>query len=318
MAQADPTSPSSGPSVETTIRNVLTIDVEEYFHPTEFQSTLDQREWTRLPTRIDGETKVVLDLLDAHEVKATFFILGWVALHHGALVREIVSRGHEIGCHSHLHQLVYELTPAQFREDTRSAVSAIEDSCGLTPRIYRAPSYSITRESFWALETLIECGFTHDSSVYPISHDRYGIVGFERHAHVLRTPSGPIQEIPIATVLLANGHVAPIGGGGYLRLLPYRYASAGIRRLNRVEGRPACIYFHPWEIDPEQPRLASGLLAILRTYTGMRGMRGKIQRLLTEFRFAPLTAVYGERAVPDTASDSVGEGLPITGRRGVR
>lgn len=278
---------TSGP-----ICNILSVDVEEYFHPTEVQTFVDQREWPDMVSRVDAEVRFLLDLFDQRSVKATFFILGWVAERYPGLVRAIAGQGHEIGCHSYAHRLVYDLTPVQFRHDTMRAVAAIEDACGVTPRVYRAPSYSITRESFWALETLIECGFTHDSSIYPISHDRYGIEGFERYAHVLQTPSGPITEVPIATVLLANGRVAPIGGGGYLRLLPYRYTAAGIRKLNRVERQPACMYFHPWEIDPYQPRLASGVIARMRTYTGLRGMRRKLERLLKDFSFSTLTAVH--------------------------
>jgi polysaccharide deacetylase family protein (PEP-CTERM system associated) len=274
------------------IANILTIDVEEYFHPTEVQSAVDQSKWGSLPSRIEHEVYSVLDLLREQEVKATFFVLGWVAKRRSSLLRAIAEQGHEIGCHSYAHRLVYDLKPAKFREDTLRAIAAIEDACGITPRVYRAPSYSITRESMWALETLIECGFTHDSSIYPIAHDRYGIEGFTRHAHVLHTPAGSITEVPIATVRLANGRVAPIGGGGYLRLLPYCYTSAGIRRINNVERMPACIYFHPWEIDPQQPRIASGLVARMRTYTGLSRMRGKLQRLLWEFHFSSLTAVH--------------------------
>jgi len=283
------------------IRSLLTVDVEEYFHPTEVQDSLSQRDWDLLPSRIEQETGAVLEMFCERGVKATFFILGWVASRRPHLVREIVAAGHEVGCHSYAHQLVYRMTPAEFRQDTQRAVSAIGDACGVTPTAYRAPSYSITRESMWALETLIECGFTHDSSIYPIEHDRYGIRGFERHAHVMHTPSGPIHEIPIATVLLPNGRVAPIGGGGYLRLLPYCYTSAGIRRLNGIERKPACVYFHPWEIDPGQPRLASGAIARLRTYTGMRGMRRKLERLLSDFSFAPLTGALEEVAHPALA-----------------
>jgi polysaccharide deacetylase family protein (PEP-CTERM system associated) len=280
------------------IRNLLTVDVEEYFHPTEVQESLEQRDWDSMPSRIEEETNAVLEMFRERGVKATFFILGWVASRHPRLVRQIMEAGHEIGCHSYAHQLVYRMTPAQFRQDTQRAVSAIADACGVTPTVYRAPSYSITRDSMWALETLIECGFTHDSSIYPIEHDRYGISGFERHAHTMHTPSGPIHEIPIATVLLPNGRVAPIGGGGYLRLLPYRYTSAGIRRLNGIEQKPACLYFHPWEIDPGQPRLASGVIARLRTYTGMRSMRQKLERLLSDFSFGSLAEVYAELTRP--------------------
>ena len=146
----------------------------------------------------------------------------------------------------------------------------------------------------WALEILVEEGFVCDSSIYPIAHDRYGIPGSPRYAYVIETPSGPIREIPIATVKLSNDEVAPIGGGGYLRLLPYRYTSAGIRRLNRDENQPACIYFHPWEIDPDQPRLAAGLIARVRTYTGVRGMANKLDRLLTDFQFSTLSHVYAD------------------------
>jgi polysaccharide deacetylase family protein (PEP-CTERM system associated) len=264
------------------------VDVEEYFHPTEVQPYVDENDWDRLPSRVEGQTEAVLTLFESKGVKATFFVLGWIAERYPALVRRIAASGHVIGCHSYAHKLVYQLSPEAFREDTQRAVAAIGYACGVAPTVYRAPSYSITRESMWALETLIECNFTCDSSIYPISHDRYGIAGFERHSQILQTPSGPIQEIPIATVELPNGHVAPIGGGGYLRLLPYRYTSAGIRRLNGIEKKPGCVYFHPWEIDPEQPRLASGLIARLRTYTGMGTMQRKIERLLSDFAFAPL------------------------------
>ena len=286
------------PNQTQPVSNVLTIDVEEYFHPTEVQTSVDQSQWATLPSRISREVFDILGLLNDKKVKATFFVLGWVAEHYPAVVRAIVDGGHEIGCHSYAHRLVYDLTPEEFRQDTRRGVMAIEDACGVTPRVYRAPSYSITRESMWALEILVECGFTCDSSIYPIAHDRYGIAGAERHAHILQTPAGPIREVPIATVELANGRVAPIGGGGYLRLLPYRYTSAGIRRINREEQKPACIYFHPWEIDPAQPRLASGLIARLRTYTGMYGMRRKLERLLTDFEFSSLSAVHGELPAP--------------------
>lgn len=274
--------------------NALTVDVEEYFHPTEVQTAVDQSRWVGLPSRIEDQLHQILQLLDMRRTKATFFVLGWVAERNPRAIQKIVAAGHEIGCHSHCHQLVYSLTPQEFRRDTRRAVAAIEDACGVTPRVYRAPSYSITQKSMWALEILVEEGFVSDSSIYPIAHDRYGIPGSRRYAHVIETPVGPIRELPIATVKLSNDWVAPIGGGGYLRLLPYRYTSAGIRRLNRDENQPACIYFHPWEIDPDQPRLASGLIARMRTYTGVKGMFRKLDRLLSEFQFSTLSHVYGE------------------------
>jgi polysaccharide deacetylase family protein (PEP-CTERM system associated) len=275
--------------------NILTIDVEEYFHPAEVCPFVRRRDWHLLSSRVTDQTTAILDLLDRHKAKATFFILGWVAHRQPKLVREIVARGHEIGCHSYTHRLVYELSPAEFREDTSSAVNAIADAAGVRPMLYRAPSYSITKQSLWALEILVQSGFTHDSSIYPISHDRYGIPGFQRHMHTLHTPSGPICEVPVATALVLKS-AAPVGGGGYLRLLPYRYTAAGIRRIN-TEGQPACIYFHPWEIDPAQPRIVNGFVARARTYTGLRSMMTKLSRLLLDFRFAPMTQVHPKLCV---------------------
>jgi polysaccharide deacetylase family protein (PEP-CTERM system associated) len=272
--------------------NVLSVDLEDYFHPTEVQQHVRAQEWNALTPRVVGATHRVLDLLDEKDVKATFFVLGWIAHRHPSLVREIASRGHEIGCHSYRHELVYSLTPHQFYDDTQTAVKAIEDACGITPRAYRAPSYSVTNRSFWALDILASCGFTHDSSIYPIAHDRYGIPGFGRHAQLLSTPSGPILEVPVATVLLSPKRVAPVGGGAYLRLFPYRYTAAGIRQLNLAEGQPACIYFHPWELDPDSPRLTSGFLSRIRTYSGLASVAPKLRRLISEFEFSTLSSVH--------------------------
>ena len=272
--------------------NALTVDVEEYFHATEVQNATRNQQWDTLPSRIGLQLDKTLHLLESKKVKATFLVLGWVAERHPRLVRQIADAGHEIGCHSYLHRLVYDLSPAEFRADTIRATRAIEEAAGITPRIYRAPSYSITRKSLWALEILVECGYTHDSSIYPIAHDRYGIPGANRRPHTLSTPSGPIFEVPVATTQLAKGSVLPIGGGGYLRLLPYRYCAAGIRRVNEQEHLPACIYFHPWEIDPQQKRLPMGLISRLRTYGGLSGMEGKLSRLMDEFSFASMSEVY--------------------------
>lgn len=282
--------------------NALTVDVEEYFHPSEVQRHVSQTDWTSLPSRVEHQIDRILNLFDEHNVVATFFVLGWVAERQPALIRRIADCGHDIACHSYAHQLVYRMTPLQFREDTRRAIGVIEDACGMRPLSYRAPSYSITSACLWALEILVENGFVYDSSIYPIKHDRYGIPGFTRHATLLETPSGPIREIPIGTVKLGGDTVAPIGGGGYLRMLPYRYTAAGIRRVNHVEKQPVCVYFHPWEIDPRQPLLASGMISRLRTYMGIRGMYSKIKRLLYDFSFSSVTAVYPSPVVlPDTS-----------------
>lgn len=287
--------------------NAFTIDVEEYFHPTEVQKTIGVDSWRDLPSRVENQMARILELLEEKQTKATFFVLGWIAEHHPRMVRSIVEAGHEIACHSYAHQLVYELTPEEFRADTRRAVAAIQDACGVSPKAYRAPSYSIVNKSLWALDILVEEGFTQDSSIYPISHDRYGIPGFNRHSHIIQTPSGPIQEIPIATTKLSEGKLAPVGGGAYLRLLPYRYTAAGLRRLNVVEGQRACVYFHPWEIDPNQPRLATGMISRVRTYTGLRGMYSKVSRLLSDFKFTTLSAAYG---FPETLRRPIDQRVP--------
>jgi polysaccharide deacetylase family protein (PEP-CTERM system associated) len=272
--------------------NVLSVDVEEYFHPTEVQPFVDSSRWAEYPSRIEAQVERVLELFERRGAKATFFALGWVAEHHGSVLRAIRSAGHEIACHSYAHRLVYRLSPTEFRHDTERAAAAIEDACGVAPAAYRAPSYSITRDSLWALEVLAACGFTHDSSIYPITHDRYGIPGFDRHAHVILTPSGAIEEVPIATAKVWLGMVTPIGGGAYLRLLPYHYTAAGIRRINREERKPACIYFHPWELDPDLPRLANGRVSRLRTYAGIEKMGPKLDRLLADFQFASLRQAH--------------------------
>jgi polysaccharide deacetylase family protein (PEP-CTERM system associated) len=285
--------------------NVLTVDVEEYFHPTEVEACVERSQWGSLPSRVGDQIRRILDLFEKRGAKATFFVLGWVAENSPHVVRSIVAGGHEVGCHSYWHRLVYRQTPAEFKNDTLRSVKAIEDACGLRPRAYRAPSYSITSKSLWSLEILAECGFTIDSSIYPVSHDRYGIPGFGRHAQVMSTSAGPILEVPVATVQLLNGRAAPIGGGGYMRLLPYRYTAAGIRRLNHDEHQPACIYLHPWEIDPDQPRLGLGAISRLRTYTGVNRMYRKLDRLLSDFEFSSLGAVHGGLAPRRAASPAV-------------
>jgi polysaccharide deacetylase family protein (PEP-CTERM system associated) len=281
--------------------NALSVDVEEYFHPTELQGPATRESWHLYPSRVEEQVERVLDLFDQGGAKATFFILGWLAPKYPKMIRQILDRGHEVGCHSYGHNLVFDLTPQQFRNDTQHAVNAISDACGRAPIIYRAPSYSITEKSLWALEILVECGFTVDSSIYPISHDRYGIPTFSRHAQTIYTPSGPILEVPIATVRLFNEWVSPVGGGGYLRLLPYSYTVAGIRRINHKENAPACIYFHPWEIDPQQPRIAHGWISHLRTYGGLHTCERKVTRMMAEFRFESITTVYSTSGVLEPA-----------------
>ena len=286
--------------------NAFTVDVEDYFHPSEIGAGISSDRWSSLPSRVEVGTSFLLDLLASHKARGTFFILGWVAARKPALVRRIAEAGHEVACHSYEHRLVYELSPRQFRTDTLAAVHAIEDACGITPRAYRAPSFSITEKSLWALDVLSECGFTHDSSICPIVHDRYGIPGSLREAHVIQTRAGRITAVPVSTVRLSGNRIAPVGGGGYLRLFPYRYTAAGLRRINQQEGKPACVYVHPWEVDAGQPRLAKGPIARLRTYMGIRSVGHKLNRLLREFAFSTISDVY---PAPIAASASPRSGV---------
>lgn len=274
------------------IVNAISIDVEDYFHPSEVQSTAGPLDWDRLPSRVEASTGRCLDLLARHNTRGTFFVLGWVAEKFPSLVRSIAAAGHEIACHSYAHQLVYDLGRDRFRADTDRAVKAIADAAGVMPRGYRAPSYSVTTRSLWALDVLAELGFRYDSSIYPVRHDRYGIPGFSRSPQSVVTGAGTLLEIPPATVQLSASRTAPVGGGGYLRLLPFAYTAAGIRRMNHVDRIPACIYFHPWEIDTGAPRMASGPLARLRTYFGLGGMEKKLDRLLSSFRFGAIADVF--------------------------
>ncbi len=273
------------------MRNIFSVDVEDYFHPSEVQRSVAPSTWDGMARRVASTTQIVLDLLERHDVRATFFILGWVAEKEPSLIRAIASAGHEIGCHSYWHRLVYDLTPEEFAEDTTRACDAIESACGTRSRVYRAPSYSITERSLWALDILAGLGFTHDSSIYPVSHDRYGIPDFPRGATVRQTGNGPILEVPPAAVEMKPGKNIPVGGGGYLRMLPYRYTAAGIRTLNHQDGIPACIYIHPWELDHEQPKIAQGTISRLRTYFGLAAFERKVDRLLSEFEFGPLGEV---------------------------
>lgn len=273
------------------VTNILTVDLEDYFHPTEVGRTVDPGAWDSFPPRVDDAASLVLDILAAARVKATFFVLGWVAARRPALVRRIAEAGHELGCHSYSHSLVFALSPDEFRRDTETAADAIAQAAGVRPRAYRAPSFSITARSFWALEVLLECGFHTDSSIYPVRHDRYGVPGHPFFPHRIHTPSGAILEVPPAAVPLGARRNAPAGGGAYLRLLPYHYTAAAIRLLNQVHHSPACLYVHPWEFDDRQPRLASGAIARLRTYLGLRSMAPKLARLLRDFDFGPVGAV---------------------------
>jgi polysaccharide deacetylase family protein (PEP-CTERM system associated) len=278
--------------------NAMTIDVEDYFQVSAFDRVVPRDTWDRRESRVVANTDRLLGLFDAARVSATFFVLGWVAERHPALVARIAAAGHEIASHGYGHRLIYEQTPDEFRADVRRAKAILEDASGQAVRGYRAPSYSITTRSLWALDVLLDEGHTYDASIFPIRHDRYGIPRSPRHPYRLVRESGSIVEAPASTVRLGSVNL-PVAGGGYFRLLPYQWTRWGLARLNRLERRPAVFYLHPWEIDPDQPRLPAGRLSRLRHYGNLRSTEPRLRRLLSEFRWGPLG-----RLVADTASEA--------------
>jgi polysaccharide deacetylase family protein (PEP-CTERM system associated) len=269
--------------------NALTIDVEDYFHVSAFDSPEKRRQWDTLESRVCRNTDRILDLLAESSTTATFFVLGWVAEQFPWLAQRIAREGHEVASHGYAHRLVYDLTPQEFRDDLRRAKDAIGAATGIEVRGYRAPSFSITERSLWALEVLVEEGYTFDSSVYPICRDRYGIPGAPRHAHQRSTPSGSLLEIPPSTVRW-GGFTVPVAGGGYFRLYPYAFTRQAVLELNLRERQPAVVYLHPWEIDPRQPRQAGNYLNRFRHYVNLDRTESRLQVLLRDFTFGPLTS----------------------------
>lgn len=279
--------------------NALTIDVEDYFQVNAFARHVRRDEWDRYPLRVGDNTRRILDMLDEFSVKATFFVLGWVAERESGLVKEICRRGHEIACHGYGHELVYDIGPIGFREDIKRAKGILEGITGTAVIGYRAPSYSITRESLWALEILVEEGFTFDSSIFPVYHDTYGMPDAPRFIHERQTAAGSIREFPLTTLpLTLPGRKLrlPIAGGGYLRLLPAGLLRWGMERVNRKERQPVVLYFHPWEIDPLQPRISAGLKSRFRHYLNLHSTEEKLRSLIGSISFAPMQKVLGGQA----------------------
>jgi polysaccharide deacetylase family protein (PEP-CTERM system associated) len=281
---------ASIPPQPPSIVNAMTIDVEDYFQVSAFDDVVRRDDWDSRPSRVVANTSRLLHLFDRHSVKATFFVLGWVADRFPGLVRDIAAAGHEVASHGYGHRIVYTQTPDEFREDVRRAKRTLEDASGEAVAGYRAPSFSITKQSLWALDVLVEEGHRYDASIFPIRHDRYGIPDAPRHPHVLTREAGTLTEVPGSTVRMGPMNV-PVAGGGYFRILPYWWTRWGINRLNRNESQPAVFYLHPWEIDPDQPRLDAGRLSRFRHYRNLDKAEGRLQRLLSDFRFGRLKDV---------------------------
>ncbi|MGA8104238.1 MAG: XrtA system polysaccharide deacetylase [Candidatus Acidiferrales bacterium] len=285
--------------------NAMSVDVEDYFHTESMSQAVPREKWESMPLRVERNTQRLFELFAAHRVRGTFFFLGWVAERFPGLVKEAVSHGHEIACHSYWHRPVFRLSADEFREDTLRAKSIIEDAAGTAVRGYRAPSFSITPGREWAADILADLGFWYDSSVHPIRHDFYDNHNAPRLPYHLQ--GKPLLEIPIATLRLAANNF-PMAGGGYFRALPYLAVRWGIRRFNRQEHRPAVFYIHPWEIDPEQPRIAAAKKSVARQYAGLATTWNKLDRLCSDFRFVPMAEAFCDDLPIAPATPAVGRG----------
>ena len=273
------------------MKNLLTIDVEDWFCVEAFSSDFPIESWDKQKTRILSNIVRTAEILDDYKVKATFFVLGWIADKFPEIVHFLHTNGHEIGSHSYSHKLVYKMTPEEFKTDTLRSIEAILKGGEADIIGYRAPSFSIRPEDKWPYEILADCGFKYDSSVFPVRHDIYGSPNSPRFAHTVKIDqSRTMLEIPPSTIRLM-GHNIGIGGGGYLRLFPYWFTEWAIRNLNK-SGFPANVYFHPWEIDPNQPRHKAGTKSRVRHYTNLRTTEIKLRRLLQKFNFAPVREVF--------------------------
>ncbi len=276
------------------IVNALTIDVEDYFQVSAMEPHVDRSDWDGMPCRVERNIDRLLEVLADHDSRATFFALGWVAERYPNTIRSIVAAGHELGSHGYGHERASQMTREQFFDDVHRAKSILEDLAGLAVIGYRAPSFSIGRDNQWAFDCLIEAGYLYSSSVYPIQHDHYGMPEAPRFAFRAR---GGLVEIPVTTMRLL-GRNLPAGGGGYFRLAPYGLSRWAIRRVNEIEGQAAIFYFHPWEIDPEQPRINGvGWKTRFRHYLNLDRTEARLQRLLSDFRWDRVDSAFDLEAV---------------------
>ena len=271
--------------------HALTIDLEDYFHTEVASQGVSFADWEKQPSRIEASTHRLLELLDGSQTWGTFFVLGWVAKRYPRLVHEIHQRGHEIGCHSLDHRLVSRMNPAEFLETTRTAKDLIESVIQEPILGYRAPCFSITPGCEWAFDALARLGFTYDSSVHPVHHPVYGNPTAPRAAYAVA--DGQLMEFPIATWKVAGRNLS-VGGGAYLRLLPYQYIQRGLAAWERQMQSPAMLYLHPWEIDPYQPYIPLSFQSTVRQTWGTRTMEDKLQNLLHQFKFAPVREAHRE------------------------
>jgi polysaccharide deacetylase family protein (PEP-CTERM system associated) len=285
------------------VRHAMTVDVEDYFQVSAFESVVDRDRWQGFERRVCANTHRLLDLFDDRDIKATFFVLGWVAEREPGLVREIAARGHEIACHGYSHRLVYTQTPAVFEEETRRSKHLLEDIVQQPVAGYRAASYSITRDSLWALDILAEAGFTYDSSIFPVHHDRYGIPGAPSFIHRIVADGQPtLIEFPLSSLSMFGQNI-PVAGGGYFRLYPYRLTRWLLDRLSAGADAPFVFYLHPWEVDPSQPRVAgASAVSRFRHYLNLERCLPRLRHLLQDFAFGTMADAIAQVHHGDVAS----------------
>ena len=289
--------------------NALTVDVEDYFHVQAFADVISPSEWGRYPLRVETNTYRLLEMFGSRAIRATFFILGWVAEHSPKLVSDIFKAGHEIGCHGYSHRMIGRSEQHEFREDIRRAKSVTEDIIGNPIRCYRAPSYSITSQTLWALDELQKAGFDSDSSIFPVVHDHYGIPNAPRFPHYRSLgESRRIVEFPPSTLRVFGSNL-PVAGGGYFRLLPYSVTAWAIRHINEIESQPAMFYLHPWEIDPDQPRIAAAWRSRFRHYQNLHSTEAKLNQLLDGFSWASMSDVLARSLGSAISHAEVSHGL---------
>jgi len=270
--------------------NALTIDVEDYYHVSAFAGVIPYSDWNKYEQRVDKNTNELLDIFSEHEVKSTFFVLGCVAENNINLIRRIASEGHEIASHGYSHQLIYNQTKEKFKEETIRSKCILEDIIQQPIKGYRAASYSITRNSKWALDILVETGFEYDSSIFPIRHDRYGVPQAPKVPHLILTPSGnKIIEYPLSTLNIF-GLSIPVSGGGYFRLYPYAVTKYALKKINN-KSIPFVFYLHPWEIDPQQPKINAGLISNFRHYNNINRCEARLRKLLSDFKFNTISNI---------------------------
>ncbi len=286
-----------------TVKHHLSFDVEEHFHVSAFASPMRRRHWDRFESRVERNMQKILMILDERKIRATFFVLGWVAERHPRMVRDLVDQGHEVASHGYAHELITAQTPDLFREDIRKTKRILEDVTGTCVLGYRAPSFTITSETQWALPILVEEGYAYDSSIFPVFHDLYGLPGAISWCHEISTTAGPLWEIPPSSFGVLGIRI-PVAGGGYFRLFPYPVLRTMLKRLEK-NGHPLVMYLHPWELDPAQPRMQGTLTSRVRHYLNLEKTEARLKCLLQDFAFCPL-----REAVPTSLTVASGPNAP--------